>query len=252
MPGWKLPLKLYIYACGEGLGEALHQFQIVNDQLYEGPVCFISRQIKPTEARYEESHMEFLCLVWALEKLHSYLDGSVLEVITDLKAVKSLLNMNTPNRHMLRWQISIQEYRGNMTIVHKAENIHKDADCFSRWALPNTPKNPANAEPHIPIEGINITDIGIEFFEEVRESHKHNKNCHILTSLLEKDLKDTALANLLNNICKTSYDNGRFHFFDGIFYDRSKYTCVMFLCSIMLINTILLECNDEIYSGNMS
>ncbi|MBW0550155.1 hypothetical protein O181_089870 [Austropuccinia psidii MF-1] len=75
---------------------------------------------------------------------------------------------------MLRWKIAIQEYRGNITIVHKAENIHKSADGLSRWELANTPDNPAyvplEAEPQIPVEGINITDIGTEFFEEVGES----------------------------------------------------------------------------------
>ncbi|MBW0532972.1 hypothetical protein O181_072687 [Austropuccinia psidii MF-1] len=92
---------------------------------------------------------------------------------------------------MLRWQIAIQEYRGNMAIVHKFGNIHKNSDGLSRWALPNTPENNAyvatGAEPQIPIEGINITDVGTEFFEEVRDSHKLDKNCHILNSLLNKD-----------------------------------------------------------------
>ncbi|MBW0511314.1 hypothetical protein O181_051029 [Austropuccinia psidii MF-1] len=164
MPYWKLSFKMYIDACGEVLGAALHQVQIVNDKPYEGPIFFISRQIKPTEARYGASQMECLYLVWALEKLHYYLDGSGCEVITDCNAVKSLLKMKTPNRHMLRWQIAIQEYRGNMIIVHKAGNIHKNSDGLSRWALPNTPQNPAyiptGAEPQIPIEGINITDVG--------------------------------------------------------------------------------------------
>ncbi|MBW0562476.1 hypothetical protein O181_102191 [Austropuccinia psidii MF-1] len=77
--------------------------------------------------------------------------------------------MQTPNRHMLRWQIAMQEYRGNMNIVHKDLNIHKNADGFSRWVLPNIPDNPAYAptgeEPQIPIEGINITDFGTEFFD---------------------------------------------------------------------------------------
>ncbi|MBW0589383.1 hypothetical protein O181_129098 [Austropuccinia psidii MF-1] len=103
------------------------------------------------------------------KKLHYYLYGSVFEVITECNAVKSLLNMKTPNRHMLGWQISIQEYRGNMTIVHKAGNIHKNAYDFSRLELPNTPDNPAyfptSAESQILIEGINITDVGTEFFE---------------------------------------------------------------------------------------
>ncbi|MBW0559302.1 hypothetical protein O181_099017 [Austropuccinia psidii MF-1] len=123
--------------------------------------------------------MKCLCLVWALEKLHYYLDGSVLEVITDFNAVKPLLHMKTPKIHMLRWQISIQEYRGNMTIVHKAGNIHKNAEGLSRWESPNTPANPAyvstGAEPQIPIKGINITDVGTECFE-VRDSYNLDKN----------------------------------------------------------------------------
>ncbi|MBW0550204.1 hypothetical protein O181_089919 [Austropuccinia psidii MF-1] len=108
MPDWKLPFKLYIDACGEGLRAALHQTQIINDKPVEGPICFISRQIKPTEERYVASKIECLFLVWAFEKLHYYLDGTVFDVMTDCNAVKFLLNMKTPNRHMLRWQIAIQ------------------------------------------------------------------------------------------------------------------------------------------------
>ncbi|MBW0547487.1 hypothetical protein O181_087202 [Austropuccinia psidii MF-1] len=52
MPYWKLPFKLYIDSCGEGLGVALHQTQIINDKPIEAPFCFISRQNKPTETRY--------------------------------------------------------------------------------------------------------------------------------------------------------------------------------------------------------
>ncbi|MBW0512381.1 hypothetical protein O181_052096 [Austropuccinia psidii MF-1] len=137
--------------------------------------------------------MECLCLVWALEKPHYYFDGNVFEVIPDFNALKSLLKMKTPNRHMLRWQISIQEYRGNMTTVNKAGNIHNSSVALSRWALHNTPENPAcvpeNAGPQIPIERIDLTDVGTEFFEEARESYEKDKNFHILTSLLGKYCK---------------------------------------------------------------
>ena len=54
IPDWNIPLKLYIDLCGDGLGEALHQVQIIADKPTEGPVCYISRQIKPTEARYSQ------------------------------------------------------------------------------------------------------------------------------------------------------------------------------------------------------
>ncbi|MBW0543461.1 hypothetical protein O181_083176 [Austropuccinia psidii MF-1] len=109
MPDFKLPFKLYIDASGDGLGAALHQAQIINDKPVEGPICFIYRQIKPAEARYGASRMECLCLFWALEKLNYFLEGCVFEMITDCTSVKSLLNMKTHNRHMLRWQIAIQE-----------------------------------------------------------------------------------------------------------------------------------------------
>ncbi|MBW0573903.1 hypothetical protein O181_113618 [Austropuccinia psidii MF-1] len=39
MSDWKLPFKLYIDACGEGLVSALHQTQIIDDKPVEGPIC---------------------------------------------------------------------------------------------------------------------------------------------------------------------------------------------------------------------
>ncbi|MBW0489930.1 hypothetical protein O181_029645 [Austropuccinia psidii MF-1] len=113
---------------------------------------------------------------------------------------------------MLRWQIAIQENRGNMTIVHKAGNIHKNADGLSIWELTINPENPAyvptSAEPQIPIEGIKLTDMGTEFFEEVRESYKKDKNFHIFTALLDKYCKDASVVNSLDDIWKTFHDNG--------------------------------------------
>ncbi|MBW0511284.1 hypothetical protein O181_050999 [Austropuccinia psidii MF-1] len=143
MPDFKPPFKLYIGASGDGLGAALHQFQIINDKPVEGTIFFISRKMKPTEARYGASKIECFFLVWALEKVNYLLGGCVFEVITDCTAVKSLLNMKTPNRNMLIWQIAIQEYRGNMTIAYKDGNIHKNSDGLIRWTLPNNIDNPA-------------------------------------------------------------------------------------------------------------
>ncbi|MBW0557402.1 hypothetical protein O181_097117 [Austropuccinia psidii MF-1] len=163
--------------------------------------------------------MECLFLVWALEKLHYYLDGTVFDVITDCNAVEALSNMKTPSRHMLRWQIAIQEYRENMTIVHESGNIHKNADGISRWALANTTENPSwvqQEEHHI--EGICVTDIGTEFYE----------------------------------IWKEEYDEGRIHLLDEILYHRTKHTYVIALTDRTLINTILHECHDSVAAGHLS
>ncbi|MBW0565550.1 hypothetical protein O181_105265 [Austropuccinia psidii MF-1] len=228
IPDFKLLFKLYIYASGDGLGAALHEVQIINDKPVEGPICFISRHIKPAEARYGASQMECLCLVWALKKLNYFLEGCVFELITDFTAFKLLLNMKTHKRHMLRWQIGIQEYRGNMTIVHKDGNIHKNADGLSRWHLPNNIDNPAyvpkEASPQIPIEGISVTDLNTTLFEEVRNSYTQDKNCSILCQLLTKECKDNSLIHAFDEIWRKLYDEGIFHLLDGIIYHRTKHT----------------------------
>ncbi|MBW0534856.1 hypothetical protein O181_074571 [Austropuccinia psidii MF-1] len=134
LPDFELPFNLYIdAACSQGLGTALHKRQIVDGEPRKGVICYISRQLKDSEARYGATQTECLCLVWALEKLHYYLEGAVFEVYTDCTALKSLLNMKTTNRHMLRWQIAIQEYRGNMTIIYKEGKSHTNAD--GHWIM---------------------------------------------------------------------------------------------------------------------
>ncbi|MBW0487514.1 hypothetical protein O181_027229 [Austropuccinia psidii MF-1] len=42
IPGWNRPLTFYIYSGGDGLGEALHKFQIIDEKPTEGTVCYIS------------------------------------------------------------------------------------------------------------------------------------------------------------------------------------------------------------------
>ncbi|MBW0518359.1 hypothetical protein O181_058074 [Austropuccinia psidii MF-1] len=108
LPYFELPLKLYIdSACSQGLAAALHQRQIVDCEPKEGVICYISRQLKDSEARYGATQTECLRLVWALEKTHYYLQGAVLGVCRACTALKSLINMKTTNRHMLRWKIAI-------------------------------------------------------------------------------------------------------------------------------------------------
>ncbi|MBW0512130.1 hypothetical protein O181_051845 [Austropuccinia psidii MF-1] len=194
MPDWNIPFKLCIYACGDRLGEGLHQVQIIDYKPTEGPVCYISIQIKPTKVRYGASQIECLCFVWALQKLHYYLDGSVFEVITDWNAVKN-------------------------------------SDGLSMWELANTPDNPdyvpLEAEAQIPTEQINITDIGTELFEELRGSYKQYNNCHVLTSLLDKDCIDKSVVNSLDEVWKNSDSEARFDLFDEKIDHRTKCSCIM-------------------------
>ncbi|MBW0582323.1 hypothetical protein O181_122038 [Austropuccinia psidii MF-1] len=51
--------------------------------------------------------------------------------------------MKTTNRHMMRWKIAIQEYRGNMTIIYKGGKSNTNADGLRRWPLDDVKRNPA-------------------------------------------------------------------------------------------------------------
>ncbi|MBW0551228.1 hypothetical protein O181_090943 [Austropuccinia psidii MF-1] len=156
---------------------------------------------------------------------------------------------------MLRWQIAIQEFRGNMTIVHKDGNIHKNADGLRILPLPNNIDSPSyvpeKASPQIPIEGISVTDLNTTFFEEVRNIYHKDENCSILFQLLTKDCKDNSLIHTFDEIWRKSYDEGIFHLLDGIIYHRTKHTCVMTVVDRSLINLLLIECHGSPFSGNL-
>ncbi|MBW0579193.1 hypothetical protein O181_118908 [Austropuccinia psidii MF-1] len=157
---------------------------------------------------------------------------------------------------MLRWKIAIQEYRGNMTIVHKDGNIHKNADGLSRWSLPNNIDNPAyvpkEASPQTPIEGISFTYLNTTFFENIRSNYTQDNNLSMLCQLLNKTVKDHSLIHDLDDIWKKSYDEGRFHLLDGIIYHRTKHTCVMTVADRSSVNLVLKEFHDSPFSVHLS
>ncbi|MBW0488773.1 hypothetical protein O181_028488 [Austropuccinia psidii MF-1] len=61
LPDFELQFKLYIDAeCSQRLGAAIHQRQIVDGEPREGVICYISRQLKDSEARYGATQIECL------------------------------------------------------------------------------------------------------------------------------------------------------------------------------------------------
>ncbi|MBW0511238.1 hypothetical protein O181_050953 [Austropuccinia psidii MF-1] len=144
---------------------------------------------------------------------------------------------------MHKWQIAIQGYSGNMTIVHK------NANGLSRCPLPNNINNPAyvpeEASPQIPIEVISVTDPKTIFFEEVRSNYTQDKKCSILCQLLTKYFKNHSLIHALHEIWKKSYDERIFHLLDGIIYHRPQHKCVMTVVERSLIKLLLKEFHES-------
>ncbi|MBW0479719.1 hypothetical protein O181_019434 [Austropuccinia psidii MF-1] len=265
LPDFELPFILYIdAACSQGLGSSLHQRQIVNGEPREGVICYISRQLKDSESRYGATKTECLCLVWALEKHSFNLEGVVFEVYTDCTALKSLLNMKTTNRYMLRWQKAIQEYRDNMTIIYKDGKSHTNEDGLSRSPLDNVKRNPAY-DPEVaakipiyfmevdkrknfrfsawapesstpdsgdtdsegtetPILGISSSQLHNEFFSTVIKTYSKQKQCGMLLQLLQQKYRSPELETQLEEPWLRDYKDNKFFLIDGLLYHREKHT----------------------------
>jgi hypothetical protein len=207
-----------------------------------------------SETHYGATQLECLALVWALEKLHYYLDGSMFEVYTDCIAVKSLLNMSTPNRHMLRWQLAIQEYRNGMTIVHRAGINHQNADGLSRSALPNTPLNPASSDEEeiLPvIHTIGVVDLDDAFFNIVKKGYAEDNGLFRVVEVLKVPSTDQAalLASLPSTIAN-EIQSSRLFLIDNLLYRRQGLTSSLVLGDRATRTLVLASCHDEITSGH--
>ncbi|MBW0483670.1 hypothetical protein O181_023385 [Austropuccinia psidii MF-1] len=293
LPEFELPFKLYIdAACSQGLGAALHQRQIVDGEPREGVICYIFRQLKDSEARYGATQTECLFLVWALKKLYYYFEGAVFAVYTDSTALKSLLNMKTTNIHMLRWQIAIQEYRGNMTIIYKEGKSHTNSDFLSRWPQDNVKSN-TSYDPEVaakipihfmeidrkrnfrfsewapgvgtpdsektnsegtetPILRIRSLELHNECFNAVMKTYAKHKKCGILFQLLQQKYRSPELESQLEEPWLRDYKDSKVFLIDGLLYHRDKHTSAIPIIDRDHISLILQECHDFPYVGHIS
>ncbi|MBW0510759.1 hypothetical protein O181_050474 [Austropuccinia psidii MF-1] len=200
--------------------------------------------------------------------------------------------MKTTNRHMLRWQIAIQEYRGNITIIYKEGKSHTTADGLRRWPLDNVKRNPAydpEVEAKIPIHfmeidrkknfrfsewapesgtfdsgssdsegtetpilGISSSELHNEFFSAVLKSCSKHKQCGILLQLLQQEYRRTDLESQLEEPWLRAYKDNKFFFIEGLLYHREKHTSALTVLDRDHISLILQECHDCPYMGHMS
>ncbi|MBW0575769.1 hypothetical protein O181_115484 [Austropuccinia psidii MF-1] len=200
--------------------------------------------------------------------------------------------MKTTNRHMLRWQIAIQEYRGNMTIIYKEGKSHTNADCLRRWPLDNVKSNPAydpevaakipihfmeidrrknfrlsewapgsgtldsgNTESEgteTPILGISSSEMHNELFSAVLKSYAKQKQCGILLQLLQQKYRSPELESQLEEPWLRAYKDSKFFLVDGLLYHREKGTSALTVVGRDHISLILQECHDCAYMGHMS
>ncbi|MBW0530237.1 hypothetical protein O181_069952 [Austropuccinia psidii MF-1] len=200
--------------------------------------------------------------------------------------------MKTTNRHILRWQIAIQEYRGNMTIIYKEGKSHTNADGLSRCPLDNFKSNPAyspevaakipihfmeidrkkkfifsewapesgtpesgntNSEgTETPILGRSSSELHTEFFNAVMKTYAKHKQCGILLQLLEQKYRSPELESQLEEPWLSDYKDNKYFLIDGLLYHRENHTIALTIVDRDHISLILQECHDFPYMGHMS
>ncbi|MBW0480846.1 hypothetical protein O181_020561 [Austropuccinia psidii MF-1] len=213
--------------------------------------------------------------------------GAVFEFYTDFTTLKALLNIKTTNRHLLRWQIAIQDYRGNMTIIYKEGKSHTNADGLSILPLDNFKRNPAydpEVEAKIPIHfmeidrqknfrfsewapesgntdsegketpilGISSTELHNELFNSVMKTYAKHKQLGILLQLLQQKYRSPELESQLEEPRLKDYNDNKSFLIDGLLYYREKHTSALTIIDRDHISLVLQECHNCPYMGHMS
>ena len=81
-------------ASRSGLGAALEQ----NTPKGWKPIAFASRFLNSTEERYSVNELELLGIVWSIDYFKYYLYGKILTVVTDHRALLSILKEHRSNK----------------------------------------------------------------------------------------------------------------------------------------------------------
>jgi hypothetical protein len=96
----------------------------------ERPICYLSRSLTRTERNLSTTEKECLCVIWAVEKLRHYLEGTRFVVITDHNSLLWLHRLKDPQGRLARWALLLQPY--DFEIKHRPGKDHVVPDLLSR------------------------------------------------------------------------------------------------------------------------
>ncbi|GFW28909.1 retrovirus-related Pol polyprotein from transposon 297 [Trichonephila clavipes] len=119
-------------ASNAGMGAVLTQ---LTEQGEEHPILYLSKKFSEVEKRYCTTEKECASIVFAIKRLHYYLDGNSFLVMTDHNPLVWLNRNVRSNPRLMRWALALQPY--NFRIVHRSGKSHKNADSLSRPVIDN-------------------------------------------------------------------------------------------------------------------
>ena len=96
------------------------------------PVAYLSHKLMKAEKNYAVIERECLAIVWAIEKLQTYLYRRSFVLQTDHRPLLYMDKAKMLNARVMRWALALQPYRYRMESIPGSDNV--GADYLSRVA----------------------------------------------------------------------------------------------------------------------
>ena len=130
-----LPLRIICDASRDGLGAVLQQ----QTQTGWQPISFASRFLAEFEQKYSINELELVAVIWAVENFRNYVYGTEFEIVSDHRALLSVLKDNRGNKtfssRLTRWVDRLLPFQ--FKIVHTPGRTMGMADYLSRHPSPS-------------------------------------------------------------------------------------------------------------------
>ena len=124
------PIRIICDASKQGLGAVLQQCE----ENEWKPISYASRFLTELEAKYSINELELLAVVWSVEHFKNYVYGVPFGIVSDHKALQSVLKSNKGNKtyssRLTRWVDRLLPF--DFSIVHTPGRTLGMADYLSR------------------------------------------------------------------------------------------------------------------------
>jgi len=137
-PDWSLPFEIMCDASGYTVGAVLGQTKDKKHHV----IAYASKTLTGPQLNYATTKKELLAIVFAIDKIRSYLVGAKVIIYFDHVAIKYLLTKKDATPHLIRWILLLQEF--DLEIKDKKGVENYVVDHLSRMQFENSEELPIN------------------------------------------------------------------------------------------------------------